>query len=81
MTMGTLTITIRTDNDAMVDPHPGMEVARLLRDQAYHLEAWPYHDQDPLGPRTRSLLDYNGNTVGTVTYTPSGEGLGEDDDQ
>jgi hypothetical protein len=52
----TITIKIKTDNDAFSDDH-NAEVARIVREWAQ-------------GPITSAKLrDYNGNTVGSVTVT------------
>ena len=56
-------IKIKTDNAAFTDD-PGREVGRILHKLAEQFEAEHYEPGD-LAP----LMDYNGNSVGTVKVT------------
>lgn len=56
----TITIKIKTDNAAFED-NTGGEIARILRRYADEI--------DGMEPEEAKLLDYNGNTVGSVTIT------------
>jgi hypothetical protein len=54
-----LKITIKTDNEAFADGNADHEIARILRKLADHIEGQIY---------TETLMDFNGNKVGTVKY-------------
>ena len=63
--MATVTITIKTDNAAFDNEFggPGIELANILNDFANHVAPYsPIWSFDGM-----SLMDSNGNTVGTVT--------------
>jgi hypothetical protein len=64
-----ITIKIRTDNGAFQDGNGGAEVARILRTLADRLCAC--EDRFTLRPSVFPLIDYNGNTVGTMRITRS----------
>ena len=59
--MATVTIKIKTDNDAFVDGHEAHEVARILRCLAEDMDRG-YIESD-------KLRDINGHAVGSVTRT------------
>jgi hypothetical protein len=59
-----LTIKIALDNAAFEDA-PGVEVGRILTGVIEMLES----EGLPTAGETKSLQDYNGNTVGHVTLT------------
>lgn len=69
--MRTFELKINCENDAFFIDHDedgqesamGFEIARILRDLAYQLES----EDD--STRTYSLLDLNGNKVGSYTLT------------
>ena len=61
----TITVTIRTGNEAFQDGRLGAEVGRLLRQAAQRIE----HEGLEVGYRM-VLLDANGNTCGAVTVKP-----------
>lgn len=58
-----LTITIESDNDAFA-PHPGVELARILRDVARKIE----NQNAAQVASTWPLYDVNGNFVGKLKY-------------
>lgn len=55
------TIKIKTDNAAFGEGGEGHELARILRKLASDLEAY--------GASEETIMDHNGNRVGTVTLT------------
>lgn len=62
--MSKFVVTIKTDGAAF-EEWPDMEVSRILREIAEGLED---------GISYRKLFDYNGNVVGSATYTDEQEG-------
>lgn len=58
------TLKMKTDNDAFAEGNLELEVARILRNLATHLE-----DRSGNTPSSGKLRDSNGNTVGTWVLT------------
>lgn len=60
-----VTIKISMDNAAF--EHNGAELARILKKYAHHIEE--FETLNPYDNENVSLMDINGNTVGTVKIT------------
>lgn len=61
----TITITIKTDNDAFAE-NPEKEVARILADLGKRMKDSHFAARN----RPEHIRDINGNTCGNVIYTP-----------